>query len=132
MDLGSSTTSEVEQVLRFIYTGRYEVTAENVIHLAKAAKALKVAQLERICRKFIDKAIEPEKTCMSGLEPVVDTGPDSAVICVGDIRPKTEETEFFIQNSMNPPTPTGVKGIFLYLVDLSVETRRFKKKTFKK
>ena len=93
----------MRQVLKYIYTGKVEITAESVINLTKAAKALKVLSLERQCWSFIDSSVKPERTCMTGIEPVTDGNTDSAVICVGDVRPsKQEESEFFIQNTILP------------------------------
>ena len=41
ISLGSVTPQGLKHLIQYIYTGRFKISTENVISLAKAAKALK-------------------------------------------------------------------------------------------
>ena len=43
-----------------MYTGRFRITTENVISLAKAAKALKLKSFEQKCWKFIHGEVDDD------------------------------------------------------------------------
>ena len=44
--LGSVAASGARAILQYIYTGRYDITPENVIQLAKASKLLRMRKFE--------------------------------------------------------------------------------------
>ena len=54
ISLGSVTPQGLKHLIQYIYTGRFKISTENVISLAKAAKALKKGfSIEfKVLRKF--------------------------------------------------------------------------------
>ena len=52
------TTQGLKHLIQYIYTGRFKISTENVISLAKAAKALKMKKFEMKCWKFIHGEVD--------------------------------------------------------------------------
>lgn len=63
--LGTVVSSGLRHLLQYIYTGRYQITTENVIQLAKAAKALRMRKFEMKCWKFIHGAVDEDEESIS-------------------------------------------------------------------
>ena len=56
--LGSVTPQGLKHMIQYIYTGRFKISTENVISLAKAAKALRMKTFEMKCWKFIHGEVD--------------------------------------------------------------------------